>query len=691
MKKIGFFVSCTLIILIAISWQTKQETRQEIDSPPQFERLDNSEVVIPEHLLDVEEKNSLSALLRAKEQCDERHLTYSDKVKSINNSLIRALQTELQAGKTETELMAYEKQYTTFHRGFDDLLLLARINLEKQKYQFTRSAEILGEWTGLSVINGLNDEKVPQLIADLQSNPPSGMKMFLSLKDQVSRSEIALLLDNKENFNTYLESPLGIEDVSVISPSVLVILTATRLDVQEFQQAIAQHNFTVNDVAVAIHSELPVEYISAVLQQTQSPEAIPVLMRGPFNEAFFNLADMAAAKHNTRLLQLLATYGVTPSDKPGIVTGLDIAIVNMKFYSATQSYPDEYFETLVYLKGKGYRAHGETVQFDGASGIRFSPPHNKSQWSSTVSDPELKKLLESIELISVGERIPQLKPDNSALSNAIAVAKDKRQELKREGEQCAATERLLRDREGFADFEEAREIIKRIEADYGEVAGQLHQIDPALYVIWYEQKNHRVGRSESVFLNLLRDKQFQQALEYSTAHPLTTVETDALLRAMLSNFDELLSVWQARVMPAAPSSLEALKYLKLEQWQYWYEQGFDFNLHDQQGRDVFVAAALSQGAVNVISFFHEKGLKPQTQELGPDVIDVLLELSYRDGKLHPALATVLPLVNEFEPNHYARVSRLKQFYPGEYTALVTMKPALEVKGDVPMNRFRLRL
>ena len=308
----------------------------------------------------------------------------------------------------------------------------------------------------------------------------------------------------------------------------------------------------------------------------------------------------------------------------------------------------------------------------------------------------MKKLLESIDLIGVGERIPQLEPDNSALSNAIAIAKDKRQELKQAGEQCTATERMLRDREGFADFEEAREIIKRIEADITEgdnteVAKQLHQIDPALYVIWYEQKNHRVGRSESAFLNLLRDKQFQQALEYSTTHPLTTVETDVLLRAMLSNFDELLSVWQARVMPAAPSSLEPLKYLKLEQWQHWYEQGFDFTLIDQLGGDVFVAAALSLEAANIIRFFHEKGLKPQTHELGPDVIDVLLELSYRDGTLHPAVATVLPWVNEFELNHYARVSRLKQFYPDEYGALVAIEPALKVKNDVPMNRFRLRL
>ena len=344
MKKTGFFVSCALIILFAISWQTKQETRQEIDSQPQFNRPDSSEAVLPGNLSDVEEEDSLTALLRAKEHCDERQLTYSDKVKSINNSLIRALQTELQAGRTETELMAYEKQYSTFHRGFDELLLLARLNLEKQKYQFTRSVEILGEWTGLSVINGLSDEIVPELITHLQANPPSGMKMFLSLEQNVSKAQILQLFDNKENFNTYLESPLGIEGVSVISPSVLVILTATRLDLQEFQQAIAQHNFTVNDVAVAINSDLPVAYISALLKQTQSPEAIPVLMRGPYNETFYNLADMAAAKHNTRLLQLLATYGVSPSDKPGIVTGLDIAIVNMKFYSATQSYPDEYFE-----------------------------------------------------------------------------------------------------------------------------------------------------------------------------------------------------------------------------------------------------------------------------------------------------------------------------------------------------------
>lgn len=379
----------------------------------------------------------------AAEQCTKHYNNFSEQVTGIHQIIITALEQEIKKGKTRRELLSYQSQYKRFYSGFDDLILQARVNVERAKYQFASSASALKQWNGLSVIQLpnviANDTAIDTSLSMVQKNKPIGLQ--LTLKENISKQEIYDLLDNNKVFNTYLESLINIEGSMVISPSILFIMAARVLSVEEFTQAVYLRSFTVNDVSVAILQDLPPEYLTPLIANTVSLESMPIFVQGKF-DSFENIADLAAATHNVPALKVLAINGLKPSNEPGILTGMDIAIMNISKELIAQNdsatIVERYIQTLQYLKSEGYAAHGEIKQLEHQTNILFKAPNKRQFQSIQVEDLTLRALLQSIELIAIDTKVEQIPPDNSLISAAIRTAEAKKQTMRAIGDACAS-------------------------------------------------------------------------------------------------------------------------------------------------------------------------------------------------------------------------------------------------------------
>jgi hypothetical protein len=638
----------------------------------------------------------LKELTIANDQCKERNLDFSSQVDNIHQILIKALEHELRNGKTERDLLGYSNQYKTFYNGYDDLLLQAKIKIEKEKYDFTTSVDILNEWNGLSVINNFSVINIPIIVQGLKAfeGKSNGLSMGLELDNKVSKSDVFALLENDDNFNTYLESPLGISGSPVLSPSILFALTGSSLNLEEFKQAVSLRNFNVNDAAVAVMNDLPYEYLELLIEQTRSIEDMPIIAQGRY-DSYANLADLASSSHNVKLLQLLETYGVHPTNELGIITGLDIAIMNLPdkvdANVNAQSFSDKYLDTINYLIEKGYKAHGSHYQMDKETIISFKAPNRRNFQSSKALAPDLKKALHQIELVDSSYNLNQVLPDNSLVSKAIESMALRKATLNDKSKSCESIRKELLAEEGFLDHRETYDLIKRISQDDGNTAESLHDIDPVLVNLWREtESNHSVSQeNHSDFITMLQEQKFQDALDYSSSTPLTKVETDTLLLSLLQNTESIIPIWNARGASTPPSGLLAFKHVPFEKWESLKNERFDFSIKDSFGNDLFLPAALnSPEAVQLLLDF---GLTPEMNELGLDVLDLLLEDSYQNGRLNRSLSLIVFELEMIEPSHRSRVARIKKYFPEEYKKLVQVSSKFMVESGIEVNQFRLKM
>jgi hypothetical protein len=636
----------------------------------------------------------LKELTIANAQCKERSLDFSRQVDNIHQILIQALEHELRNGKTERDLLGYSNQYETFYNRYDGLLLQAKIKIEEEKYDFTTSVDILNEWNGLSVINNFSVITIPIIVQGLKAfeGKSNGLSMGLELDNEISKSDVFALLENDDNFNTYLESPLGISGSPVLSPSILFALTGSSLNLEEFKLAVSLRNFNVNDVAMAVINDLPYEYLELLIEQTRSIEDMPIIAQGRY-DSYANLADLAASSHNLKLLQLLETYGVHPTNELGIITGLDIAIMNLpdEVDANAQSFSDKYLDTIKYLIEKGYKAHGSHYQMDKETIISFKAPNRRNFQSSKALTPALKKALHQIELVDSSYNLNQALPDNSLVSKAIESMALRKAALNDKSKSCESIREELLAEEGFLGLRETYDLIKLISQDDGNTAERLHDIDPVLVNLWRgTESNHSVSQEKhSDFITMLQEQKLQDALDYSSSTPLTKVETDTLLLSLLQNTESIIPIWNARGVSTPPSGLLAFKHLPLEKWESLNNERFDFSIKDSFGNDLFVPAALnSPEAVQLLLDF---GLTPEMNEFGLDVLDLLLEDSYENGRLNRSLSLIVSEVEMIEPSHQSRVARIKKYFPEEYKKLVHLSNKFMVESEMEVNQFRLKM
>ena len=639
----------------------------------------------------------LEQLTIAHTQCKQKSYDIGDQIAYVHQGIIEALEHELKQGKTDRDLLAYSNQYETYYKSYDDLLLQAKINIEKQKYSFTQSVSILNNWNGLSVIEGVNPDSLSELIEALEplEGENHGLNMSVSLSENITKSDTYALLDNNDNFSTYLESPLYIANSPFLSPSILFILSAEKLNIDEYKQAISLRSFTVNEVALAIQNNMPTEYLTLLLEHTADIEDMPI-PRQNFFDSYENLADVAVANFNVEALKVLNQYGVKPTNEPGILTAMDIAIMNLpsedKVYKELDSDSNKYLNTLTYLKENGYKAHGKDKQFDSTTITFFNAPKKRSFGSHTLSDPKLRKLLKSIELIDKNYNIKNREADQSVVSVAIAEMKLKKMAFKRESDTCVAIKQQLLAEEGFESRKKTYQLIDNIKKTPQKIEARLQEIDPVLVSLWKElELNAKYSplssKSDDEFRHLLNDGKTELALEYSMLTPLTLSETDALFRFMLNGKSEFARIWNARIEPQTPSSLLSLKHLSIEKWKDLLHHGFDFSIADQLGNDAFMAAALS--SPQAIRFLVDNNFKLNTEKYGLDALDLLLDQSYESGQLSENINELITLYPEFKPSHYARVARIKKFFPEEYKKLISINNALTPEAGTKINKFRV--
>ena len=635
----------------------------------------------------------LEQLTLADAQCQEHQKDFSASVQSTLGILVSALEHELRNGKSMRDLLAYDEQFNTYYSSFYDLLQKAKLNIEREKYRFTESVEILNHWSGLSVVNGLSAVNIPfivEAIAIVGADNIS-INMRLHLKADISKSEVRALLENDDHFNTYLESIFTIDDVP-LSPSTLFVLSATHLELDEFREVVSLKSFTVNDIAVAMKSGMPFDYLALLVEQTESIEDMPAIIETRF-EAYENLADLAAATHNVDMLKLLKSFGVRPTNEPGIFTGLDRAISNLpkdkSAYADLSRLPEKYVQTIRYLVSEGYMAHGTAFSDEEQVSVNFRSPYGRLFSSSYVLSPELKDVLHGIELLDSRDRVAQISNDGSLVSKAIEAIEIKKAVLNENMESCHSIAEALLAEEGFAAGTETYDLINQL-AKEGNVAQNLHRIDPVLVNLWRRNTREESAYSrnaDSGFIDWLNEKNYQQALNYSAGTPLTENETSHLLSALVFNTENALPIWQARVNETAPSELLVFTRLPIEKWHYLMNEGFDFSAKDKWGGDFFRAAGLH--STEAVQLLLDNGFSPNLDNLGVDVIDLLLEDSYEKGRLNPSLALILENVEKLEESHYSRIARLQKFFPSEYQKLIALHERLVPPEGTKMNRFRL--
>lgn len=694
-KRILFLAAVVVAALLLLVVFDKNDNKTGAQPPSEAAKdnphtADSSQVTL---------QNKTSPKPFAKQQVDENPCSdnlqsFSREVNDIHLILITALQQELKQGKTKRELLAYSAQYKTFYNSYEDLLWQAQINNEMVKYKITNSAAILTQWRGLSVIEGISEAVLPILVESLTNieGQMSGLNMELSLSKHIDKAQVYQLIDNSDNFNTYFQSPLSIAGSPVISPSILFVLTAKNLSLEEFAQAASRQSFTVNDVAVAISNDLPPEYLQLLLQHTAAPGDMPVFA---FNrrDAYANLADVAVANHNVAVLEMLEKYGVRPTNEPGILTGMDIAIMQLprgaESYQQADKFPQKYLDTLQYLTAKGYKAHGVSDPHSDNGDLIINAPKYRSFATAQVALPELKTYLRNIEMLNSKQYELIAPPDNAAMTEALNLVQSRKEELENRSAYCQQQKELKLAEESFLNQQNIRQLIDEVKQRGGDIPQQLHQIDPALVNIWqeYEQVLHTsAADANSTFIDLLQNNEYQQAIDFSVSTPLTQAETDFLFTRLPESTDELLPLWQARISPLPPSSLMLFTYLSLEKWQQLHRASFDFSVQDRFGNDMFAAAV--RHSDDAVKFLLANGYSTDTEKLGLDVFDLLLDDSYQHKRLHPAIKDILPMVNTLEPNHFSRVVRLQKFRPQIYQQLIAIDPKLIPPAGTEMNNIR---
>ncbi|MFL3650244.1 MAG: cupric reductase [Pseudoalteromonas sp.] len=624
--------------------------------------------------------------------CRDQSQQQSTKVQTLNQSLVSFFVSELKKGTSVSTLLKYTNLSNINQRKYIALLKDAIVAEQKQQLNITSYLNELANWQGIEAIKGFTNDKVKEMIQQLGDNnhSPSGLTLSVPLDENVQKETLYALLSNTDTFTTYVQSFIKLEGSEVISPATLFMLNANKFSLKEFEQAISSNQFTVNEVATAIKNDIPNEYIIALLQQVPVVDAMPLYEK---NTVLYNLADIAVSKFNLPLVKALQTKGITPTNEPGLFTGLDVAIVNLpKSGNLTLAPLDaKHTQLLDYLKKRGYKAHSGNANEDlNSKGVFFVNDfiYQQGAYINKQDNPAQYAYFSPIGKIN-NNALPQItEPDNSEISQLLLETQHKKEELDSTPRNCSQLFKKLFAAQKLAQNSDAYAKVRAIEKEYGsDFENILQDIDPVLVNYWWNTIDRRTSsdRSDSVFREYLATKEVQKALEYTQTTLLNQTETNVLFIRLLENPYDLMPIWDSRTLPIPPTDLVRLSWLSLEQWQALAEAGFDFSITDIHGRDVYTQAASS--SVEAVQFLIDNKIPTVPSKLGVDILDLALEQSYTKGELTPMIPLALQLVEKFEPNHLARVARLKMFYPEVYQQLIQLNPALKPAQGTELNHY----
>lgn len=641
------------------------------------------------------EDSPLQVVNKLKKQislCRDQSQQQSNKVQTLNQSLVSFFVSELKKGTSVSTLLKYTDLSKINQRTYIALLKDAIIAEQKQQLNITSSLNELANWQGIEAIKGFTNDKVKEMIQQLGDNKhnPPGLTLSVPLDENVQKETLYALLSNTDTFTTYSKTFIKLEGSEVISPATMFVLNANKFTPKEFEQAISSNQFTVNEVATAIKNDIPNEYIIALLQQVPVLDVMPLYEK---NTVLYNLADIAVSKFNLPLVKALQTKGVTPTNEPGLFTGLDVAIVNLpKSGNLTLAPLDtKHTQLLDYLKKRGYKAHSGNANEDlNSKGVFFVNDfiYQQGAYINKQDNPAQYAYFSPIGKIN-NNALPQItEPDNSDVALFLVDLKQQKAQLNNKRQNCELLQQQLKDTEQLHTVMQAYDKVQQVKNKHGSnFVRVLHDIDPVLVNYWWSSLSNQLSndRSQSTFNEYLSKKEYQKAYEYSLSTVLTQAETDTLFSLLLLNPDDLITTWQNRINPKPPRELTRLSRFSLNHWQALAQAGFDFSITDIHGRDVYTQAASSSS--EAVQFLIDNKIPADPSKLGVDILDLALEQSYTKGELSPMIPLALQLVEKFEPNHLARVARLKMFYPEVYQQLIQLNPALKPAQGTELNHY----
>ena len=623
-----------------------------------------------------------------RDQSQQQHI----KINNLNQSLVSFFVSELKKGTSVPTILKYANLSEINKRQYIAFLRDAIVAEQKQQLNITSSLNELANWQGIEAIKGFTNDKVKEMIQQLGDNKhsPSGLTLSVPLDENVQKETLYALLNNTDTFTTYSKTFIKLEGSEVISPATLFVLNANKFTPKEFEQAISTNQFTVNELATAIKNNIPNEYIFALMKQVPALDAMPLYEE---NSVLYNMADIAVSQFNLPLVKALQQLGVTPTNRPGLFTGLDVAIVNLPRSGNLTPAPldAKHTQMLDYLTEQGYKAHSGNAN-DGLNGkgVSFVSDfiYQQGAYINGQENPEQYAYFSPIGKID-NATLPQVsEPDNSDVARFLVDLKQQKKELDNKRQNCELLQQQLSATEQLHSTMRAYNTVLEVKKEHGNnFEYVLQEQDPVLVNYWWSILNNQLSndRSHNAFSEYLSKKDYQKAYEYSLSTPLTQTETDTLFSFLLLEPHDFIAIWQSRVEPKPPSDLARLSRFPLSQWQKLKQAGFDFSITDTYGRDVYVQAASS--SVEVVQFLIDNKIPADSEKLGVDILDLALEQSYTKGELSPMIPLALQLVEKIEPNHLSRAARLKTFYPEVYEQLIKLNPALKPAEGTQLNHY----
>ncbi|GAA61328.1 hypothetical protein P20652_3205 [Pseudoalteromonas sp. BSi20652] len=623
-----------------------------------------------------------------RDQSQQQHI----KINNLNQSLVSFFVSELKKGTSVPTILKYANLSEINKRQYIAFLRDAIVAEQKQQLNITSSLNELANWQGIEAIKGFTNDKVKEMIQQLGGNKhsPPGLTLSVPLDENVQKETLYALLNNTDTFTTYSKTFIKLEGSEVISPATLFVLNANKFTPKEFEQAISSNQFTVNEVATAIKNNIPNEYIFALMKQVPLLDAMPLYEE---NSVLYNMADIAVSQFNLPLVKALQQLGVTPTNQPGLFTGLDVAIVSLpKSGNLTLAPLDaKHTQMLNYLTEQGYKAHSGNANDDlNSKGVFFVSDfiYQQGAYINGQENPEQYAYFNPIGKID-NATLPQVsEPDNSDVARFLVGLKQQKEDLDNKRQNCELLQQQLSATEQLHSTMRAYNTVLEVKKEHGNnFEYVLQEQDPVLVNYWWSILSNQLSndRSHSAFSEYLSEKDYQKAYEYSLSTPLTQTETDTLFTFLLLEPHDFITIWQSRVEPKPPSDLARLSRFPLEQWQKLKQAGFDFSITDIHGRDVYTQAMLVTS--DVVQFLIDNKIPADLEKLGVDMLDLALEQSYTKGELSPMIPLALQLVEKIEPNHLSRAARLKTFYPEVYEQLIKLNPALKPAEGTQLNHY----
>lgn len=455
-------------------------------------------------------------------------------------------------------------------------------------------------------------------------------------------------------FDAHFISPDGF-----ILPFTLksMLLSAAGHDLALLQNALHDVELSASDYAFGL-KQVDQQTLQLLLQNTKAP--------AEFRMQGMNLADIAVLNFRVDLLPLLASYQIKPTQVPGQYSALDLAFSAGEWHAGElktaqqQQIVSDREQTIRYLQQRGYVLHAALTQRDDVEILsvnsiwNLNPVRQDNEHGRVITDVARVKLAAQQQL----ETIQPVQPGNE-LSAFLQPLEQEDQQFELANQSCQQARDKARQKEGLwteAQINQAISAARNNQSDIYAIASLLQQTDPALAGRVLPSRQH-------VRVAPLTEQNRQRVI--ARLQNAGSAEHAGFTLKYLQFDPTLAGYWQ----PQPTNSLQMLFNGKTtaDFWLKLREQGFLLQLQDVHGRNLY-PQAFAAGS-DAVALLLEENVPVDQPAVGPDALDLALDQSYRDKKLHPALVSIMQKMAKPEASHFSRLRRLQQYQPEVFTAL----------------------